>query len=236
VRKAQERIDAMAVTPHRASRANRKDEILGTFAELVAERGYDEVSLRDIAERLDMSKGTILHHFGSKDRMLERLHADYMTRRLAEAEAILTKLHSPTARLSAIVHQLMVAEGDDRSSTVAFAREIMRFASEETMRDVRGMRARYTRLLRDIVRQGMEEGTFVVGNPDIVTLQIFGMCNWSWTWYRPGGRWTAEEIAGTFVQTLLGGLERGERSQATEDELAEVPRLVRETMDELASE
>ena len=45
---------------------------------MVAERGYDEVSVRDVAEALDISKGTILHHFGSKESLLEQLHSDYM--------------------------------------------------------------------------------------------------------------------------------------------------------------
>ena len=224
----------MTTAPQRAVRANRKDEILQCFAVMVAQRGYDGVSLRDIAEALGMSKGTILHHFGSKDRMLEQVHTEYMVRRLAEAHAMLDKFETPAARLSAIVHQLMIAEGDDRSSTVAFAREIVRFASEDTMQPVREMRADYSKLLGDVIRQGMDEGVFAPADPEIITLQVFGMCNWSWTWFRPNGRWTPEEVAGTFVSTLLGGLQRGASPELTA-EIADVPRIVRETMAEVAA-
>ena len=118
-------------------RKNRKAEIVRCFGELVAEHGYDNVSLRDVAEQLDMSKGTILHHFGSKDRLLERVHADYMERRLAEAHTLLARLESAPQRLAGLIYQLMCAEHDDHSATVAFAREIMRFASDEVMSDVR---------------------------------------------------------------------------------------------------
>lgn len=225
----------MSAPPQRAARANRKGEILRCFAEMVAERGYEDVSLRNIAEALGMSKGTILHHFGSKDRMLEQVHADYMVRRLAEAHAVLAKFETPQAQLSAIIHQLMIAEGEDRSATVAFAREIVRFAREETMEHVRKMRHEYTALVAGIVRRGMESGVFAPGDVDIITLQVFGMCNWSWTWFRPGGRWTPEEVAGTFVQTLLHGLERAGDEQSAA-ELAEVPRIVRETMAELQAD
>lgn len=222
----------MSTAPQRAVRANRKDEILECFAEMVAQRGYDEVSLRDIAEQLGMSKGTILHHFGSKDRMLEQVHADYMVRRLAEAHAVLAKFETPAAQLSAIIHQLMIAEADDRAATVAFAREIVRFASEKTMEHVRRMRHEYTELLAGVVRRGMEEGVFRQGDADIVTLQVFGMCNWSWTWFRPGGRWTPEEVAGTFATTLLHGLHAGGDDPRAAEELARVARVVRETMAE----
>ena len=42
----------------------------------------------------------------------------------------------------------MLAEHHDRSATVAFAREIMRFASEDVMSDVRRMRHEYSDLMR----------------------------------------------------------------------------------------
>ena len=63
-------------------RASRRGEIVATFTRMVAEHGYDAVAIRDLAEALDMSKGTVLHHFGSKDRLLEEVHSTYMRRRL----------------------------------------------------------------------------------------------------------------------------------------------------------
>ena len=125
---------------------------------MVAERGYDNVSLRDVAEALDMSKGTILHHFGSKDSLLEHVHSDYMERRLAEAHSLLARIESPPDQLAALIYQLMLAEHHDRSATVAFAREIVRFASDEIMSDVRRMRDEYTGLLRGVVQRGMDAG------------------------------------------------------------------------------
>jgi AcrR family transcriptional regulator len=129
------------------ARRNRKADIVRCFAGLVAERGYDAVSLRDVAETLEMSKGTILHHFRSKDRLLEQVHSDYMRRRLAEAHTFLAELASPTDQVRALVYQLIYAQAQDRAATVAFAREIARFASEEVMADVRRMRDEYTELI-----------------------------------------------------------------------------------------
>jgi AcrR family transcriptional regulator len=211
----------------RQERKNRKDDIVRCFGEMVAERGYDNVSLRDVAEALDMSKGTILHHFGSKDRLLEHVHSDYMERRLAEAHSLLARLESPPDQLAALVYQLMVTEQTDHAATVAFAREIVRFASDEIMSDVRRMREEYTALLRGIVERGMAEGVFVKGNAAILTLQIFGMCNWSWTWYRPEGAWSAEDIAETFTRVILNGM--GTAGEPLEPS-PEVPEIVRATV------
>jgi AcrR family transcriptional regulator len=211
-------------------RKNRKADIVRCFGDLVAERGYDSVSLRDVAETLDMSKGTILHHFGSKDRLLERVHADYMERRLAEAHTLLARLRSPSAQLAGLIYQLMRAEHDDHSATVAFAREIMRFAADEVMSDVRRMRDEYSSLLRAVLQQGMDDGQFIEADAAIVALQVFGMCNWSWTWYRPQGAWSAEDIAETFTRVILRGLALAHPTELADD----VVEVVRAAMAEHA--
>jgi TetR/AcrR family transcriptional regulator, cholesterol catabolism regulator len=180
-------------------RKSRRAEILQCFTEMVAERGYDE---------LDISKGTILHHFRSKESLLEELHSDYMRRRLAEADEFLAEFSDPVDQLQLIVYQLMLAERDDRAATVAFAREIVRFASEDVMSDVRAMRTRYSQMVADIIRRGVEQGSFAQVDPSLAALQLFGMCNWSWTWFEPDGAWSAREIADDFCRTLIGGFSR----------------------------
>ena len=190
------------------ARKSKRTEILRSFTALVAERGYDEVSLRDVAEAVAVSKGTILHHFRNKESLLEELHGDYMRRRLAEAHELLDAHPDPVDQLQLIVYQLMLAQRDDRAATVAFAREIVRFASEEVMAEVRAMRTEYSTLVTDVIRRGVAAGEFAAVDPSLTALQLFGMCNWSWTWFEPGGEWSAERIGAEFCRTLLGGLLR----------------------------
>lgn len=202
------------------ARKSKRGEILRCFTEMVAERGYDEVSVRDVAEALGISKGTILHHFGSKESLLEELHGDYMRRRLAEAHDLLAAHEDPVDQLQLIVYQLMLSQQDDRAATVAFAREIVRFAAEDGMADVRAMRDAYSGLVGEIVRRGVEQGVFEEVDPSLAALQLFGMCNWSWTWFEPQGRWPAERIADQFCRTLLGGLMREAPGELRGAELA----------------
>lgn len=206
----------------------RRAEILLCFAEMVADRGYDQVSLRDIADALGMSKGTILHHFRSKDRMLEHLHHGYMIRRLGEAYLILDRLDSPTEKLSGLIYQLILAQRDDRAATVAFTREIQRCTTEDIMQQVRALRREYSDLMRNVILQGIRDGNFAPVNADLVTLQVFGMCNWLWTWYRSDGRLTADQISAGFTQTLLQGLARNESNDAPF--FADVYRIVQDAV------
>jgi AcrR family transcriptional regulator len=58
-----------------ATRAGRdtRAEILAVASELFSEQGYDATSLREIAERLGITKAALYYHFPSKDEILRVL-------------------------------------------------------------------------------------------------------------------------------------------------------------------
>lgn len=221
---------AEITTPRK--RASRRGEIVDTFTRMVAEHGYDAVAIRDLAEDLGMSKGTVLHHFGSKDRLLEEVHSTYMRRRLDEIAIILAKLEGPEQRLKGMVFQNLIAMQQDADATRAFAREIVRFAREDLMNDVRAMRREYFDTLRGILAEGMEQGAFRQADTTILALQMFGMMNWTWTWFDPEGKTSVESIARTFLDTVLHGIEAG---RAPADDDAALIELVRGAIAEVAA-
>lgn len=200
-----------------------KGDILRTFANFVAQSGYDETSFSRIADVLNISKGTIVHHYGTKERLLEAVHHEYMDRRLREAQQILS-LDGAGTRLTALIAQLMLAQRDDRDATVTFAREIARFGTMDLMSDVRHLRAQYTKLLHDVIADGVASGEFRPVDVDLVTLQVFGMCNWSWTWWGGKPKRTVVEVVEAWTTTLLSGLNVADG--AAGPDVAEIVRFV----------
>jgi AcrR family transcriptional regulator len=68
----------MSPPPHsRLDPAERRDQILDTANTLFAERGYEEVSIEDIAKEAGITRGLIHHYFGGRKEvyiaLLERL-------------------------------------------------------------------------------------------------------------------------------------------------------------------
>ncbi|MFC4223139.1 TetR/AcrR family transcriptional regulator [Lysinibacter cavernae] len=59
----------------------RRNQIVTDSAVLFAQRGFHATSLAEIAQRVGISKSTLLHHFGSKDRLLAAVidHWDSIT-------------------------------------------------------------------------------------------------------------------------------------------------------------
>ncbi len=188
------------------ARPDRRQEILRSFIARVADHGYEQARFSDIAAELGVSNGLIVHHFGTKLQMLKLMHEQYMLRRIAEAELIVTEIDQPVEQLSAFIYAIMLCFREDRDGSVAFTREILRFSADPEMREVRELRDRYTEFVTEVVRRGIDRDELRDEDPRLVALQIFGMCNWAWTWYRPDGRYSLEEIAASFARTVLAGI------------------------------
>jgi AcrR family transcriptional regulator len=187
-------------------RDSRRAEILEAFTRAVAERGYDGTNFGDLAAELAISKGTIVHHFGTKDAMLRELHEGYMRRRLAEVRVVWQRLADPAERLAAFVHLGVRYQVVDRSATVAFQREVQRFAAEPGMETSQALRSEYRRLVERVLADGTAAGTFRPGDDRLRTLQLFGSVHWMWTWFSPDGPRPVAEVAASFVESVLAGV------------------------------
>jgi AcrR family transcriptional regulator len=234
--------DERADTAVRADRVrgtrggSRRGEILATFTRHVAERGYDGTNFAEIAAELGMSKGTIVHHFGTKDQMLRELHESWMRRRLAEARLLMERLDSPAEQLSALIYAFVLYQVEDRPATVAFQREIARFSDDSSMREVRRLSDEHRELVSAILRAGMDDGVFRPGDVRLQGLLIFGSAQWAWTWFSPEGPRSAEEVGGAFVDLVLGGmLVRRAGLGRLADPRGPIPRVVRTCIAEVAA-
>jgi AcrR family transcriptional regulator len=77
-----------------AAGTSRREQILGCALELFRKQGYDRTSLREISERLGISKSGLYHHFEAKDDLvsslvdplLDRIHEISVTPRLGTSE------------------------------------------------------------------------------------------------------------------------------------------------------
>jgi TetR/AcrR family transcriptional regulator, cholesterol catabolism regulator len=188
------------------ARGGRRREILETFTRHVAQRGYDRANFGDVAAELGMSKGTIVHHFGTKDRMLAEVQETYMRRRLAEAHALLGRLPTPAERVAAFVHAGLRYSTDEPHTTVAFQREVVRLVDQPGMESARALRDSYRDLVVGVLRDGEADGSFLPGDARLRSLQMFGSLHWMWTWFDPDGRLPAGDVAAEFARTLLRGL------------------------------
>jgi TetR/AcrR family transcriptional regulator, cholesterol catabolism regulator len=186
--------------------AGRRAEIFETFVHHVAERGYDQANLGDVANELGMSKGTIVHHFGTKAQLLRELEETYMRRQINAIQMMFRRLQSPSERIAAIIYASALLHVFERDATVATQREVVQLADHPALRDVRKLRREIQQLAEGEIRAGIDSGVFRPVDAELATMELWGFLQWMWVWFDPKGPRTPEEVAGSFVDVFLGGL------------------------------
>jgi TetR/AcrR family transcriptional regulator, fatty acid metabolism regulator protein len=132
----------------------------------VAEKGFSEVTLDDIARRAGVSKGVTLYYFDSKEDLFRELFAwliDSIHARMREAVA---REQDPVAKVRALVALIFPSPSKNRAFFRAFVDFCGLAARSEPFREVN---ARFYAGCREIdggiTEEGMRQGVFVVRDP-----------------------------------------------------------------------
>ena len=189
----------------------RRDEILDVAAQCFADRSYAAASMNDIAAAGGTSKARLYHYYDSKEAILFDLLDRYTQRLLA----IIGQAEATAQRRSlddrAALHELVRAflEEYEHSATRHIA----------LLHDTKFLSDAQRELILDRQRDIVSAVTrFVVRaypqrlngrNQVAVTMMLFGMINWTFTWLRPGGPMSYAAFAEEVIAMLDRGLAAG---------------------------
>lgn len=149
-------------------RGRRIQEILTAAAELFGERGYDAVSLEDVADRLDVTKGSLYYYFASKDELgtaaIETLGNDW-TARLERLPA--GRAGSPPQRLRALLREHITIAVREYPAALRLFLAPREWPQEQRAR-IKELRRRHDQVFRRVVEEGVASGAFTVTAVDPV--------------------------------------------------------------------
>lgn len=184
----------------------RRIEILRSAAAAFRRRGYHGASVGEIARALHMAKGNLYYYFRNKEDILYVLHdysLDILIERLEEVECAGGGAGEKLRQLIvAFVHMII-----DELHGTALTMDLQAL-SPARLRKVIAKRDRFDRGMRQVIREGMEDGVFSPGDPKLLTFALLGAVNWITRWYDPRGLASSAEIGGAFADLMLDGLRR----------------------------
>jgi TetR/AcrR family transcriptional regulator, cholesterol catabolism regulator len=184
----------------------RRTLVLEAAASAFAELGYQGTSIIDICEGAGIAKPTVYHYFRSKAAILYQLLYDYIELLIAAAEAPDRGDLSPPKRLFAVMRD-MVGMLDSHPGQVRLYHEnAITFLAPAMQKRIRERRKHYTDLVEDILDEGRKTEFFRFADTQMTRRNIFALCGWPYTWYRPGDRLTTEEIATSAYELVISGI------------------------------
>jgi AcrR family transcriptional regulator len=149
-------------------RGRRIQEILATAAALFGERGYDAVSVEDVADRLDVTKGSLYYYFPSKDELvtaaIETLGNEWTTR-LENLPA--AQEGSPAVRLRALIREHVGIAVREYPAALRLFLAPQQWPAAQQAR-IKELRRRHDSVFRSVIEEGVRAGDFTVTGVDPV--------------------------------------------------------------------
>lgn len=185
----------------------RRAAIVDQAAALYASRGFHGASMSDLAAACGMSKSLIYHYCGSKEELLFEVmasHVDQLISDLDEVRASEDKgaEKTPAQRFAQLIHAFM------RHYVGAADRQTVLLNDLDNLpADKKAIIVAKQRTLVDEVQKLLSEALPQESDPArqrVHTMLIFGMINWTHTWFDPTGPVGADELADMAVAIALG--------------------------------
>ena len=186
----------------------KRDEILDIAAQCFARQSYAAASMNDIAAASGTSKARLYHYYQSKEAILFDLLDRYTQRLLAVIGQVEATAQRRNLDDRAALHELVRAflEEYEHSATRHIAllhdTKFLGDAQRELILDrQRDVVSAVTRFLQRAYPQRLTPR-----NQTALTMMLFGMINWTFTWLRPGGAMSYADFAEEVVAMLEHGM------------------------------
>ena len=149
----------------------RREELLDTALSLFLEHGYERTSVEQITTTVGVAKGTFYHYFAAKQDLLEQLVQRFTEDIFAETErASAVSNGSAVERLRGLLVAGSQVKLGRKQETVMLTRPLFTPENRALLsRLMEGWIERTRPLIREIIEQGIAEGTFDVPYPAAMT-------------------------------------------------------------------
>jgi len=182
--------------------AYKRERILEEAVKLFYERGFNGTTLDDIAAELGVTKPFIYTHFRSKVDLLAALCKPTIELSLAAVTHAAQQPGTAVDRLYlAVVGFTKVVLQRQPNIAIYFREE--KNLTKGALDEINGLRKQFDRVVSQMLRDGVSTGEFQLRDVKLAALAIGGMISWAYTWHRPGGRLSLDEMGAHMGQLAL---------------------------------
>ncbi len=195
-------------------RSVRFQKIINTAAELFHKKGFKSATLDCLARELGLSKTALYHYVSSKEHLLSIVYVQAFENIFERINEISAMDVPPDEKLRLILrnHIKNITIKNAALYSVFFAEENQ--LPREDFQKIRLEKRKYSKIIEDIIKDGIAIGIFRPTDPRLQANAILGMCNWVYKWYRPNRAiYSPDQITEHFIALLEGGYLAGKLPQ-----------------------
>jgi AcrR family transcriptional regulator len=178
--------------------------ILNTACALFAQQGYMRASIADLADACRLSRGALYHYFDSKEAILFAILDAHVRRMIADVEAAMAHHSTTLDRFRAAIRAIVELNARSPNEQRLILNDLG-FLAEAEQKDIKALERQLVGTVSDLLIRLDTEGKIVKRSKKVYTMMLFGMLNFSHTWYDPKGDIEPKEFADMVVDLFLFG-------------------------------
>lgn len=184
---------------------DRKKEIIHAAARLFKEKGYNAVSMRDLAQELGIKASSLYNHIASKQEILGCIVLAVAENFTEHISSIFPQEIAATQKLEAIVENHIEITLKKTDFLACMNNDWMHLDEENKQHYLR-LRNAYEFKVREILDQGMKQGELKNTDLDITLFSLLSTLRTLYLWYSKNANFDEEKIKQDLTQILLSGV------------------------------
>ncbi|MBA2176035.1 TetR/AcrR family transcriptional regulator [Halobacillus locisalis] len=158
----------------------RKQQLIKAAFEAATDKGYEHVTLQDIADYAEVSKGVPNYYFKSKGDVFAHLF-EWLTQRIFENErAAMDEVETAEEKLQAYIGQVFISPEENRTFYQLYLDFLARVKQEPAYQKINAQFYEHCFSIgRSIVEQGIAEGVYEVEDVEQAAVMIRTMIDGS---------------------------------------------------------
>lgn len=184
----------------------RAEMIRAAAAELFAERGYAAASIAELASACGISKALMYHYYRDKEHLLADIADSYIEQLQSIVDQVATEQLPPPAHLRRLIERFMLEYEHSAARHRVLVQDVKYLGRAHRSR-VLAKQRRVVRGFADVIGQlAPDNQRAALVKP--LTMILFGMVNWTFTWLKERGPLTYADMAPVVADLFLGGIAR----------------------------
>lgn len=192
--------------PRSATFDQQRDAIVETAAQLFAERGYPTASIAELAAAGGMSKALLYHYCRDKEQLLFDIADRYLDRLRAIVSQVEAAQRPPAAHLRTLIARFMETYEHAGAQHRVLVQDV-KYLSRPHRRRIDGKQREVVEAFARAIA-AVAPGLARAGLVKPVTMTLFGMMNWTFTWLKDSGPMTYPQMAQVVADLFLRGAGR----------------------------
>lgn len=184
---------------------DRKQEIINSAAQLFKEKGFSAVTVRDIAQAMNIKAASLYNHISSKQEILVHIIIKIAEEFTEVMNSVVNSNSTCITKIERIIQLHIDITLRNPDALACLNNDWMHLEDQDLQYFIK-MRSDYEQNFRTIVKDGIKKGELLAYNPEVIVFSTLSTLRTLYLWYNKNKALNEKTLRSDMRAVLLKGI------------------------------